>query len=354
MHEREIPSITVKDIAARASVSVGTVSRYLNGHQLREHHRAAIEKAIEELGYKQNYFARGLKSKRSMTIAALIYSFTDPFSSTIISEIEKLAEIDDYLVLISDYQGNPEKLITKLAYLRERFIDGLIFFPLEPSDRLTEALAGYRKDGIPVVVLNQHIPALGTDTVKVDNVSSAFRATEHLIHHGHRDLAIICGLRQDPVSVERLRGFLDAARTYSLEVPERHIVYGEYTKGGGRDRALEMFADTADQSMPRPTALLAANAEMTYGALQALRELGLEVPRDVSLIGFDHTEYLDMVDDSLTLVEQPLPKLGQVAGSLLIRRLKGDYSDFPRTVEVNTRLLVRGSVAPPSASPRAR
>lgn len=334
-------SVTVKDVAARAGVALGTVSRYLNGYRLRDPLRERVEAAIADLGYKQNYLARGLKKRRTMTIAALIYAFTDQFSSTIISEIEHVVEQENYLVLVSDYGGDKDQLVSKLGTLRDRFIDGLVLFPLAPGPELTAALEPYRRDGIPVVVLNQDIPELGVDIVKVDNVSASFRAVEHLIHNGHDRIAVIVGLETDPVSRERLQGYLDAMATYHLAVDPALVVYGQYTTAGGQQRTRELFSV---EPARRPTALYVTNYYMTFGALIALEELGLAIPADVSLVGFDHPELFDVVHPSLTVIEQPLPRIGQAAGEMLLQRLRGDYADHPRKQEISTRMLVRSSV----------
>jgi DNA-binding LacI/PurR family transcriptional regulator len=118
-------------------------------------------------------------------------------------------------------------------------------------------------------------------------------------------------------------------------------VYGEYTTAGSQQRTRELFSvDPAH----RPSALYVTNYYMTFGTLIALDELGLTIPADVSLVGFDHPEMFDVVHPSLTVVEQPLPRMGQAAGEMLLQRLRGDYADYPRKQEISTRMLVRSSV----------
>lgn len=327
---------TIRDVAKKAGVSLGTVSRYLNGYLLREENRKKIEKAIQELGFKENMIAKGLKNNRSMTIGVAIGSLTDIFSTSIVTAIENTAAKHNYSIMLCDYQGSLEKLGQKLMFLKDRSIDGLILFNV--SQRVP-VLDEYVKEGIPIVAMDCPIAGLTTDQVIVDNAFASFQAVENLIEHGHRKISIIAGHEGIYSSDERLRGYLEALKTYGISPQEEWVRYGRFSNSGGYRAAKEIL-----QGEEYPTALYVTNYYMMLGAMMAVYELNIKVPEQLSIIGFDHFELSDVIKPALTVIEQPIEKMGEAAAMLVLKRIKEDYTDFPITCKLSTHMLTRESV----------
>lgn len=330
-------SSTIRDVAKRAGVALGTVSRYLNGCRLREDNKLKIEKAILELGFKENIIAKGLKNNRSMTIGVVIGSITDIFSTSIVSAVERVLEKENYSVILCDYEGKDDKLEWKLQFLLNRSVDGLILFAGDKSPGILEE---YYKNGIPVVVLDHILPEAGVDTVLADNANASFRAAERLIHSGHKRIAIINGPENSYVSKERYRGFLEALNLYNLNPDSLLVKSGGFSSQGGYCAALELLK----HDFP-PTALYITNYYMTLGAMMAINELNIKIPDELSVIGFDHFELSDVIKPALTVIEQPVNEIGEIAGRIILKRLKGNYAGFPETHCIKTRMLVRDSIA---------
>ena len=331
-------AVTVHDVAEKAGVAVGTVSRFLNGYRLREQNRRRIEQAIKELGYKENIMARGLKRKRSMTIAVLTPDF-DIFVTSIITMIEQMTEHEKYSLITCDFQRDPKRLKTKLLFLKDRFVDGLILFPSNLAHTSISLLKTYSDEHIPIVLIDHPLPGFETDTILIDNAKASSDAVETLIRHNHQKIAIINGRPDSYVSQERLQGYAAVMRTYHLPVPDEWVVWGDFTQIGGYQAVKALY----DLQNP-PTAIYVTNYAMTVGAVLALNRLHVRIPEDVSLIGFDHFESIDLIEPRLTMVEQPITLIAQNAAQLIFKRIRGDYSDFSSTIKLNTNMILGDSV----------
>ena len=331
-------SVTIRDVAKLAGVSLGTVSRYLNGYSLREQNRAKIEGAIKELGFQANFIAKGLKNNRTMTIGVVLASLTDLFATSVITAAERILAEDDYSIIVCDFEGDQLKLEQKLRFLKYRSIDGLILFP--GSCNCSEVLKEYMDDGIPVVIVNDDMPSFVTDKITVDNANASFRAVECLIHQNHRDIAIINGDPDTYTGRERYRGYLEALQTYDIKPRDELITCGHFSNRGGYEAAKYLL--TLENP---PTALYVTNYYMTFGAIIALNEMKIQIPNDLSVIGFDHFDLSDVINPPLTVVDQPTDKIGEVAAQTVIRRIQGDYEDFPVSINIKTRMLMKDSVS---------
>lgn len=331
-------SVTVIDVAKKAGVSVGTVSRYLNGYKLREANRKVIESAIQELGFRKSMLGTALRKQRSMTVGVIIGSLTDIYATSIVKALEAELWRRKYGIILCDCEADTQKQRQKLTFLKERQVDGLVLFPFGWEGCVPEFRA-LKDEGTPLVLVDGEMPGLTLDRVSVDNKNASFRATEKFIHLGHTDIAIITGQENESNARERLRGYTDALQTYGLPLRPEWIKHGDYTYGSGYRAALELLRRRA-----RPSALFVANYGMTIGAMMAVNELNVNIPEDLSFIGFDHFEMFDIIKPPLTVIEQPTDKLGKAAAQLLLKRLAGDWGGFPEKREINTRMLIRGSL----------
>ena len=331
-------AVTIHDVAEKADVAVGTVSRFLNGYHIRDHNREKIEQAIRELQFTGNIMARGLKSNRSMTVAVVAPDVSS-FVTSMIPVVEQIVEQQRYSLITCNFQNDKDKLRKKLLFLKERFVDGVILFPSNLATASLDLLHTYIAAKLPLVLIDHLIPGIETDAVVVDNVNASFRAIERLILDRHTQIAMINGPRNSYVSQERLRGYYEAMHTYNLPIEEEWIFEGGFTQSGGYHAIKQMFAAPLT-----PTAIYAANYEMTVGAVLALHEMRIRIPDDISFVGFDHFEAIDVIEPPLTVVEQPIQKIGEIAARLLLKRVQGDYHDFPETIKLNTKMVIRGSV----------
>ncbi len=322
-------AVTIQDIAELAKVSIGTVSRYLNGAQVREQNRLNIEKAIETLGFKAQV----------AVIAVLVPTLTNRFVMSVVTELDRYLVQENYNSLICDFDADSVALQQRLNFFKTRAVNGIILFPSTWAKESVNILREYAEEHVPIVLVDETIPEFETDAVLVNNFHASFRAVEHLIHHNHQNIAIVNGRQESYVSQERLKGARKALQTYHIPIEEEWLKWGDFRTHGGYAAVKELF-----QSPHRPTALYTTNYNMTLGAAMALNELQIKVPDDLSFIGFDHFTALDVVNPPLTLVEQPIETIGKTAGELMIRRIKGDNADFPKKVILETRMLIRNSV----------
>jgi LacI family transcriptional regulator len=332
-------AVTVHDVAKKAGVAVGTVSRYLNGFQLREKNRLKVEQAIAELDFKENIIAKGLRRNRSMTIGVIIPQYLAVFFMAVTTILERLLEKENYSLLLCNYENNQHKLLEKLRFAKNRFVDGLIFFPSFADAESIPLLEEFAAEKTPVVFIDQLLPGFETDAVIVDNAQASFRAVEKLIRDHHTQIAIVNGYQDVYVYRERLRGYYDAMRIYNLPVDKQWVKAANFIEAGEYAIIESLF------SLPNPpTAIYATNYHATIGTVLALHDLHLKIPEDVSLIGFDRFDPMDVIEPPLTLVEQPIERMAQTAAHLLLQRIKGDYKDFPQTITLNTKMLIRDSV----------
>jgi LacI family transcriptional regulator len=333
---------TVHDVAKRAGVSVGTVSRFLNGHKLRAHNALKVEQAIRELDFTENLLAKGLKGNRSLTIAVLIPNLTGLFSFEIIKAMENVVEEQGYSLVIGDYEQSPQRLCKKLENLGRRSVDGLILFPLSYGEECREILEQYKHRGIPVILMDDRIPEFQTDIVSGDQSTASFRAVEHLIHNGHRSIAVITGRKQTNVTQERLTGCREAFRTYSIPEHQLNVVWCDYTLSGAEAVIKNLF-----ESPTPPSGLYCTSYYITLGAVRAGKALGKTIPRDISLVGHDRFSATEVIEPQLTVVEFNLERHGREAGNLMMRRLRGDREDYPQEIKIQMKLSMGESVAPP-------
>lgn len=329
---------TIKDIAQRTGLGLATISKYLNGGHVLDRNRVKIEAAIRELGYTYNEIGRSLKTSRSRTIGVVIPELRNLFITTIITAMEDILRRQGYGVLICDCRTDPEQEAEAVRFLLGKRVDGIINMAVgRDGDHLLPVL----ERGLPVVLIDRMIPALEekADAVLVDNAGAARAATEALLRQGHREIGIILGPREVFTSRQRLLGYTAALGEQALVPPERNILYGDYTVEGGYAGMRLLLAAGV-------SAVFVTNYEMTLGAILAVNERGIHIPRELSFIGFDNLELSRAIRPRLTIVTQPLREIGEAAAELLLERLAGEGS--PRVVTLSTAILDGDSVAGPS------
>lgn len=333
---------TVRDIAAAAGVSVATVSRVLNGRpDVAESTRERVLAAMQSHGYTVNRAARGMAKGRTGLIALVLpYVHSDYFARISGAAAEYLYEQDARFVLCPTHHLI-DREISVLDRVMHGTTDGAIL--LLPSESEVE-LRQLRRQGYPYVVVDPMLP-LSEDVpvVAAAHWSGARALVEHLIDLGHERIGAITGFRHWVATKDRLGSYMSCLASAGIPARRDFIREAQFTVESGYQAALDLL--TADES---PTAIFAFNDNMAVGALQAARQLGIRVPEELSIVGFDDLEIASVTGPPLTTVRQPLEELGRIAASLLMRLLQGRTLEASR-IELSTRLIVRESTAPPRA-----
>ncbi len=328
---------TIKEVSQRAHVSPSTVSRVLNGTTpVSAEARARVLRAIEELDYTPNAFARGLATNRSGGIGVTTNDIGSPYYAVMLRGVEAAIEDAGLHLMVSSGHARADAERSAIQFLKQRRSDALIVQAEALSDAELIRLAD--EADVPVVVFGRRVPELATVCVHLDNEAGGRMATEHLLAHGHRRIAHIAGPLRFPDARDRLQGYRDALDGAGIAYDDGLVVEGDFREGGGRE-AMERLLDRTTEL----DAVFVANDQMAAGAMRAVRDRGLYVPLDLSLVGYDDVLLAQYLSPTLTTVRQPLFDMGRAAGDIAIALLE------QKKVEVRTRfepeLVVRESVA---------
>lgn len=331
----------MKEIARMASVSLGTVSNVLNGSvRVREPLRRRVEEAVQAIGYQPSALARGMRREKTNMIGMVIPDVTNPFFPAVVRGAEDVAFAHGYRLVLCNTDNDHAKELVHLNELRTYLPSGLIVIPSNFSD-LTAQAESYKKAGAAVVCVDRLPKRWQGDSVTVANEEGSHAAVRHLIDLGHRHIAVITGPLHLTNSEQRLRGFRRAMAEAHLPVTPEYRQESQFDVASGRAKALLLL-----RMLPRPTAVFAANDLIALGVIEAIRELGLHCPADVSVIGFDDLAVSSLIDPPLASVYQPGYQLGATAARILLDRVSGE--DGPaRHMVLPTELRIRNSVAPP-------
>ncbi len=336
MIEGDFISVTMKDVARKAGLSIATISKYINGGNVLEENRLIIDKTIKELGFEVNEIARGLKTNKTMTIGLLIPSLENIFFTSILSEIESVLIKNGYSTIICDYKEDKNLEKQKLEFLLKKMVDGIITMPMGND---LEAINSVIGRNIPVVLIDRALKGVECDTVLVDNLNASYNAVEQLIICGHKRIGVICGPEDIYTAQERLKGYKRVHEDYNMTIENELIKHGDYRVESGYNLLKELI-----KMEEPPTAILVTNYEMTLGAIMAINESDIKIPDDISFIGFDNLQLAKVVKPPLSIVMQPVQQIGEAAANTLLRRLKGDMTNFPSMLRLKTELILKDSV----------
>ena len=285
---------TIRDVAKKTGLSLGTISKYINGQPVRESNRVLIEQAIAELQFKPNKIAKGLRNSQTFSVAVLLPMLTSNFCTSMISTIESYLLPRGYSVIVCECHNDAQMELQKTKFLLDRMVDGIILIPYDTSGRQIELI---QKNQTPLVVVDQLIKNHPADTIILDNQTASYEPVLQLIQMNHKKIAIITGGEDHYTSQERLAGYKKALTEYGLPICPAYIQCGEYTTVGGYD-AMQRLAALADP----PTAVFISNYDMEIGAYLAINSLNLQIPDDISIIGFDNLPLVNLVVSSPILL----------------------------------------------------
>jgi len=330
---------TIRDVAERAGVSTTTVSHVVNDTRRVEPSTAArVQAAIDELGYRPNALARSMRRGRTHTVGVVVPDIANPFFGDLARSLEDHMFEAGYSAIICNSDGDGLKEARYLDVLLSKKVDGLL---LVAASQSSDGLARLVENGPPTIVVDRELDDLAVSQVMVANHDGGFLAGQHLLALGHRDIGVIAGPGGLGPSARRLEGFKAALREAGIELSGDRLVRGDFRAASGR-AGTDSWLGRRDL----PTAVFAENDLMAIGALSAAHAAGLDVPGDISVVGFDGIAFGADVTPPLTTVSQSIEDMATAAIELLFDRLR-DRDAAPRLVELPVALAVRGTSGPP-------
>lgn len=336
---RSVPALM--DVARRAGVGAATVSRVINGGQnVSSKTLAAVQKAIDELGYHPNQAARSLKGARTKTIGLIVPSVADPFFSTAAAAIQDVARAHGTLVLLAASDNQTEREREQITTLIQRRVDGLILAPSDAADADMFAHAEF-----PVVCFDRPLPDSNMPTVLGDNYGGAKAATEHLVRSGYRRILCMGGDRELFTSQARVRGHRDVIRAAGLP----YLAEFNVQDYASTEEAIQRHLRSAE----RIDAIFSIKNAITVHAYKILRKLNVPIPREVALMGYDDFELADTLEPPISVVRQPVESIATRAAEMLFAALeKGEQKR--QTVTLKVELVHRGSCGELRTNKRSR
>ncbi|WP_285397222.1 LacI family DNA-binding transcriptional regulator [Lysinibacillus sp. fls2-241-R2A-57] len=330
---------TIKDIAKKAGVSITTVSRVLNQKEegMSQQTREKILKVMEEVDFQPNQFARGLVTKQSKTFGLIVPNISNPYFPELCRGVEDEANEREYSLIICNSDDRSDKEKRYLRLLEEQQVDGIIFSAkdyLDPSDE--EQLSRAK---IPFVLIDRGKNEKKHSCVFLDNDKGGYLAGKHLIELGHRKIGCIIGPRSISLTIERLEGFKRALSESGVELLPAHIIEGNFQMEMAYDKSKDLLMKK------EVTAIFAFNDVMAFGVYRMAHELGIQIPTELSIVGFDDIPFVSVLIPKLTTIRQDTYQMGREAVKLLIQKLENAET---KSVMFNPTLIVRESSTSPN------
>jgi LacI family transcriptional regulator len=338
-----VPGSNISDVAALAGVSETTVSHAISGRRpVSAKTHAKVQAAIDQLGWRPNRLASGMRRQQTHTIALVIRDISNPFFPVLSRGLQDGLRVAGYQVFICSTDGNADLEESFLADAIDRQVDGIVFNPTRSEEVPVALLAS---SGIPIVLIsgdaNAQLPAFqqpGLDIVRSNNELGMQNAVEHLLSRGHARIGLINGEPDSGPAHGRAKGYQDGLLKAGIAFDPTIAVSTSFDRAGGVLGLTQLLG----MANP-PSAVVCGNDLIAIGALDVARERGLDVPGDLAVVGYDDIDAASLVVPSLTTVLNPAREIGQTAGSLLLDRMSGEYNSHTREVTIANPLIVRSS-----------
>ncbi|MCL4377704.1 MAG: LacI family transcriptional regulator [Actinobacteria bacterium] len=309
-----IKIVNIRDIAKKAQVSVATVSHVINKtRHVSDELIDRVVKAMMELDYQPNLLAGSLRRKKSSTIGLIIPDSSNMLFSGVEKNIEDILFSQNYNVIVCNSAYDIGRELEHLNTLRSKMVDGVIIVPATMDGKHLEK---FRNIGIPIIILDRMIPDINEDTVLVDNYKGGYDAAKYLLSLGHTDVGYIDRISDHSHSLERKKGFAKAFEEQGLFFDTNNIVRGGFTFNAGIEAVKKLLEENS-----RITAIFTFNDINAFGAIRGLADLGLKVPEDISVIGYDGTPLSEIYIPRLTTVRYPIIEMADVVSKLLLKRI---------------------------------
>ncbi len=332
--------VTLKDIADELNLSPSTVSRALNDHPaIGRETKKAVKQLAAVLEYEPNPMALGLLQKRSHTIGVIVPEITSHFFSAIITGIQDVVGPTQYNIMICISNESYDEEVTLVKKLSRMRVDGILVSPTSGT-KTFEHFSNLKKNGIPVVVFDRDCPGFETDKVLVDDYSGAYQAVEYLIRSGCKKIAHLGGPLNLSTTKHRMQGYLDALKKNNLSINKAYI---QHVKGFSHSDGLKPAKKLLDLTVI-PDAIFAINDNIATSAMHIAKKKGLQIPDDISIVGFDDEPHSSYFSPSLSTVWQPVYSMGMLSARILLQRLKDGISTIDFRNEVfKPELVIRAS-----------
>ena len=328
---------TIKDVAKKAGVSTTTVSHVINKTRfVAEKTEQAVRDAIKELHYQPSAVARSLKVNHTNTIGLLVVTNETPYFAELIRVVENNCYKKGYTLILCNAGRDIEKQKSYLAMLAQKRVDGLLILCSEYPPELLELLKSY--ENIPMMIMDWGKSSNFTDNIEDNSEQGAYIATSYLINRGHRDIGTITGQLNEHTGRERQRGFLKAMQEHHLAINENWVIKSDFLPEYGY-KAMQSIL----QQETLPTAVFCGGDVIAMGAICAINEAGLSVPKDISIIGYDNIRDSRFFNPPLTTIHQPKERLGELALNMLLDRIVNKREEF-KAIELMPELIERRSV----------
>lgn len=328
---------TLKDVAKLAGVSTATVSHVINGTRfVSEELQQKVNNAMAELDYRPNMMARALKMGFQKTIGIIVPDCTNPFFAEISRSIDRYCFSKGYNIILCNTDNNLEQQSSYTNMLISKHIDGVIFIS---SDNTDEDINKFLKNSIPVVIADRIGKNNNVDSIIVNNEKGGYQATKYLINHGFTKIGCISGPSFISSSSQRVLGYKRALKEANIEIRDDFISVGDFHFAGGI-AAVDNFLKLDDKI----EAVFATNDMMALGFINALKNVGLNVPNDISVVGYDNIQLAQFMTPKLTTVSQPLEDVAKTATDLLLDKIKNRKTyNSSKLITLDPQLIERES-----------
>ncbi|WP_432451786.1 substrate-binding domain-containing protein [Agarivorans sp. QJM3NY_29] len=333
---------TIKDVAKHAGVSTSTVSHVLNKTRyVSEDIILRVMTAVDQLHYAPSALARSLKVQHTKTFGMLVTTSTNPFFGEVVKGVERSCYQHGYNLILCNTEGDQERMKSNLDALLQKRVDGLLLMCGELENPEFDLFS--RHQPVPTVVMDWGPVNFPSDKIQDNSLQGGQLATQHLISQGHRQIGCITGPLDKQTAQQRYAGFLRAMEQAKLPVNPAWVASGNFECEGG-----EQAFRTIHANAPLPSALFVSNDMMAMGVINTASKLGIKVPEQLSLIGYDDIKLAKYITPSLTTIHQPKHRLGQQAVDSLLRKI--EYPGQPnQIIQLEPSLVIRDSVLTYSA-----
>lgn len=326
---------TMKDIARLAKVSTSTVSHVINNSRfVSEEIREKVQRVVKELNYTPSALARSLKINETKTIGMLVTATSNPFFAEVMAGVEQYCQQHQYNLIIATTNGDAERLHHHLQMLIQRKVDGLLLMCGDSRLNFAESL----NISLPLVVLDWWFTELNADKIFENSISGGYIATKTLIEAGHSKIGIITGNLKKSLAQNRLEGYKQALTKANIPINTNWIIESHFDFSGGVSGMEALLTQT-----DKPTAVFACSDTIAVGAYQAIWQHGLNVPADISIIGYDDIELAKYLSPPLSTISQPKAELGKLAVETLLKRIRSESIEF-QTIMLEPELVLRNSI----------
>lgn len=326
---------TIVEVADRAGVAIGTVSRYLNGQSVRTGNRDQIARAIHDLGYRRNALAAAMKTDLTNTVGFMVPNLSD-FHAYVLEHLSRLMRQQGRALLTFCHNDDTASVLDLLDFFDSHRVDCLIMDGrMDAADRIHQFI----ESGTPVIFYDNDAVGPAADRVFVENRAASYRAVSHLLDIGHTKVAVLTGDTKVFAGRERYEGYRQAMHGRGIEINPDYVLDSHWNENEAYSGMLQML------TLPEPpTALYCCNYNMAVGALRCIKEHGLRVPDDLSFVSFDDVPLFWLHEAGITAVAQPVAKIAESINSMMITRLSDRSSAHaPHTITLDCDIILRGS-----------